>query len=317
MPSLESRLTACIAAVVGGVAVAALGLWQVPRPDTWFLLAVASVMILLGTVGILFFERAPQVSLWAALGTIGVLAVTVIPLIWVVVLAAGGDQTPATLFGGDLSGFASPLDDERFADLAANSAAAAGAATLLGLLIGGAVAYPLARGRMRGRRAARLFVWASLFIPVVALVGPWSVRLIDAGLLDTPFALVSSFLILTVPICAAGLLFVGDRVDARGFALAESEGATRWQRFRRVTVPTVGPGVLGVAALAFLAVWNDLLVSATVTVWQTETVGVWARSLADPSGQAGLLVVWLVPALAALFLVVRAADSILVQERSS
>lgn len=315
MQSLESRLTACVAAIVSGVGLAALAVFQIPRPDTWFVLAIASITILLGTVGVLFFERAPYASLWAGLGAVLVLSAGSIPLLWVVALSRGGSDIPATLFGGAHGGFASPFGEGRFGDLASNSAIAAVIATALGIVIGGAVAYPLSRGRMRGRTAARTFVWASVFVPVVALVGPWSVGLIDAGLLDSAFALATSSLILTVPICAAGLLFLGDRLDPSAARLAIAEGATPIQRFRKVTLPVVGPGVCGVAAVAFLAVWNDLVVAASVSVWETATVGMWVRTLPGPVEQSGLMLVWLAPAFLALVVAVRAADSVLDKER--
>lgn len=317
MQTLESRLAACAAAALAGVVVAGFGIWQVPRPDTWLFLGVASALILLGTLGVLFIERAPRLSLWAVLGAILTFALAAAPAWWVVTLATNPDETPQTLFQGDLSRFAVPFGEADFASLAWNSGLSAIGASAVGLVVGAAVAYPLAHGQLRGRRIARGFVWASLFVPVVALVGPWSFRLGDAGRLDTGLALGTSYLLLTVPISAAGLLFIADRTDGRGADLARAEGATGVQRFRYVTLPSVVPGVIGVAALSFLAVWNDLLIAATVTVWHTETVGVWVRTLPGPAEQSGLLIIWLIPAAVALIAAIRAADSVFTKEESA
>ena len=165
--------------------------------------------------------------------------------------------------------FLEAMADARFAAAGLHTAAFVGVSVSLELLAGLTVALVLDRpGRGRGVvRTAALLPWA-LPTVVVAIIwrfafeGPDSVAstlLRQTGLTAAPPVWFAGPLTAWVPIVLADvwrmtpfvailLLASLQQIDGALYEAARLEGATRWQVFRRITLPLIAPALL-VAAL--------------------------------------------------------------------
>lgn len=308
MQSLASRLASSAFAALVGLGVAVFAVVRVPRPDVWWWLAIATVLLAAAALIVLFVERIPRLSTWGLMGLAVVIAVGLVPFLWTVTLALdpGASARPSLLPASpDPDRIRRMLTSPEFGELAATSALVAGASALVALVVGVPLAYPLARRTFPGRRALRGLVWALLLLPVVVLVSPAAEGLRLVGRLDTVPGLIVVSLGLTVPFATWALMMLLDRVPWSLWRLATGEGATAPQRFLRLGLPLLGPRLLAVFAGSFLLVWNDLIAVAGVAVTQTRTMPLAMREADAVPGIALVSLVWFVPAVIALGVAVR------------
>lgn len=188
------------------------------------------------------------------------------------------------------------------------------------VLLGLPLAWLLARGRFRGRRALRAVLTVPLVLPPVvggvALLGGFG----RSGLLGGPLrealgvslpfttaAVVVAHTFVALPffvLAVEGTLRAqGERYDA----VAATLGARRWTTFRRVTLPLALPGVAAGAVLAWARSLGEF--GATITfagnfpgTTQTMPLLVYTRLQDDPSAAYGLSLVMLALSLAVLVL---------------
>lgn len=310
MQTVESRLWSCVFAVILGLAMATFGVLRVSPPDRWLWLGAATILLVLGSAGVLFAERAPRVSTWSVLWLIVLFVVGVVPLVWAFSLAVDPQLlSTGRLLPSDLGfdRFSRLLRSSEFRSLAWTSASAAVVSAVIATVAALLVAYPLARGEFRGRRIARGAVWVLFFVPVAVLVGPWSGQLTRIGGLDTGWGLVSGTLLISVPFATLALMLLFDRVPWRTFDLARIEGGSGRQAFWRLAPALVVPKVVAIFAGAFVLVWNDLVAAAVTTVASARTVPLTLRDAESASGVALVTLVWFLPALVALVIAASAA----------
>ncbi len=142
----------------------------------------------------------------------------------------------------------------------------AAASTLLATALGTALAWGLHHmdGRLRERWRRMLLV--PIFVPDIVLAAAlllffWLVRS-ALGLLEPGLAtMIPAHVTFQIPFVT---LVVGARLAGLDPALVEAArdlGASRWQAFRHVTLPLLGPGVLAAALLAFTLSLDDFVVS--------------------------------------------------------
>jgi multiple sugar transport system permease protein len=145
-----------------------------------------------------------------------------------------------------------------------NSLTVGVAASLMGLLLGAALAYGIAQfGVGRGK----LYSWIlslRMVHPVVIAI-PLFMVFRTLMLVDTWFGLSVAHLLITLPF--ATLLLVGffsdmprELIDA-----ARIDGLTHVGAFLRIALPLVAPGLVAVFIIAFLNSWNELMIANTLT----------------------------------------------------
>ena len=149
-----------------------------------------------------------------------------------------------------------------------NSTIVAGSVTLLSLAIGSTAAYALGRFRFRGKSFVLYLMLSMTIFPQIAILGAlytmfsgfhiaWFLHF--PKLYDTPWALIFSYLIFTLPFTIWVLTsfmraLPGDLEEA-----AYVDGATPLQVFWKVLLPLIAPGLVTTGLLAFIAAWNEYL----------------------------------------------------------
>ncbi|MFD0775552.1 ABC transporter permease [Streptomonospora algeriensis] len=150
------------------------------------------------------------------------------------------------------------------------------AATAVAVLLGVPLAWLLARAEFPGRRVARALVTVPLVIPPVVggvalllalgrrgLVGRHLDEWFGLTLPFTPAAVVIAQVFVAMPFLVISVEGALRGADRRYEEAAATLGASRAVVFRRVTLPSVGPGVLAGAVLAWARALGEF--GATIT----------------------------------------------------
>lgn len=192
------------------------------------------------------------------------------------------------------------------------SAITATSATVLCLVLGAPIALMLARGRSRGLWIVRSLVVLPLVLPPivggVALlsafgrttpVGDWLYGTLGWQLPFTTAAVVVAETFVAMPFV---VLTIEAALRTHGESLEEAAavlGASRWQRLRMVTAPTLAPAVIAAAVLGFARALGEF--GATVTfagsfpgTTQTLPLAIYGQFESDPQAAIAMSVLLLV-----------------------
>jgi multiple sugar transport system permease protein len=318
-PSVRSRLWASATSFALGFGVGNYGVLMISRPDQWLWIAVAVVLMLTGAAGVLFADTARPVSFWAILGVEVFTVFTVVPLLWTFTIATTAPGTTATtVLPQDVTwaAFGDALSSDVLRSAAGTSLLVALLTTLVSVPLAVPAAYALVRLPVRGRRLVYGFVVAVLLAPVLALAGPWADQLVDLGAYGSRLALVLPTLAVTLPL--ATWLSVTVVRDAPWTLLdaVRADGASRAQVLRLFAVPHLGPGVVTVALVVFVAACNDFALGAGLAPDRPSlplpaTLLVVSRQVDGSSAVAAAGLLWLLLPLALLLVLPRRINHLL------
>lgn len=150
-----------------------------------------------------------------------------------------------------------------------NSTVIATAVTLLTLVTSATAGYGFAKFQFRGRRALFGLVLVALMMPFQAVMIPLFVQVRALGWLD-------SYQGLIVPgaVSAFGIFMMRQFMTAVPDELLEAarlDGCSEWQVFNKIVLPLARGPLAALAALTFLASWNNFLYPLLVVQSQALT----------------------------------------------
>jgi multiple sugar transport system permease protein len=200
--------------------------------------------------------------LWGPLVLYG--AFTLMPFYSMVVLSLheGGQSTGAFSF------LPIPFTWRHFVDLVGgqgfgvyvrNSMVVALGTVVCGVPLAILTGYALSRYRFAGRQAFMLVLLMTQFIPAAMFIIPLFVIFKEIGLLNTLIGLVLVNTTFELPLAA---ILMRGFVGGIPFELEEAamvDGCGRFQSVIRIVLPLLAPGVVAVAAFAFVGAWNNFL----------------------------------------------------------
>ncbi len=178
---------------------------------------------------------------------------------------------PVWLFVPTLENYRQVLVDSNFFNYTLNSAIVAFFSTGLALLLGIPAAYSVARYRRNG---FALLILAARMAPGIAFLIPWFVLFVKVHLTDTYVALISTHLIVTLPIVLWMMIGFIEGVHEDIEAAALVDGCTVWGALFRVVVPLILPGIAASGILGFIFSWNNFLFSVVLAGETTKTLPV-------------------------------------------
>ncbi|MES0096834.1 carbohydrate ABC transporter permease [Mesorhizobium sp. M0019] len=146
-----------------------------------------------------------------------------------------------------------------------NSLFISSAVVVISLFLGVTAAYALARIRFRGRSALLLIILSVSMFPQLAVLAGLFELIRIFGLYNSPFALILSYMIFTLPFTVWVLTaFVRDLpIELEEAAILD--GATPWIIISRVFLPLMWPALATTGLLAFIGAWNEFLFALTFT----------------------------------------------------
>ena len=166
-----------------------------------------------------------------------------------------------------------------------NSLIVATASTVLTLLIGVPAAYAIANATRGPLRSAPVVVLALRALPPVILLIPLFLVFLEVGLLDTYLGLVLAFSTFNVPFTIWLLKGFFEDFPKEVQEAARLDGLSEFKSVVYIVLPMIRPALMVVAFFAFLASWNELMMSVTFTGQQTRTVTkLIASLLQSPTG---------------------------------
>ncbi|MGW1893641.1 carbohydrate ABC transporter permease [Streptomyces sp. NPDC002004] len=117
--------------------------------------------------------------------------------------------------------------------------------------------YALARLRYRGRRAATLVFLLAMLVPAESIVIAQFTTMRDLGLNNTLTAVVLPGCVAAMNVLLMRNAFLNLPYEVEEAAFVD--GATIWQRFVRIALPSVKGTLAVVAIFAFMGSWDDFL----------------------------------------------------------
>ena len=151
------------------------------------------------------------------------------------------------------------LSDTNFLTWTYNTLLVAGVTTLVSLVLGTMMAYPLARMSFPGSAVIAIGVAATYLVPQPLLFIPMSdiINKLDLG--NTLTAVMLTYPTLLIPFCAWLLMGYFKSVPRELEEAARIDGASRFQAMVRVVLPLCTPGLLSAGIFAFTLAQNEFL----------------------------------------------------------
>jgi len=195
--------------------------------------------------------------------------ISVFPFYYAIVTSL---KTGTALFGTDLwpkmpsfTNYLLVFSSGSFPRNLLNSLFISATVVVLSLLLGITAAYALARVAFRGRKVILFAILSVSMFPQLAVLAGLFELIRATHLINTPFALIFSYMIFTLPFTVWVLTtFVRDLpLEIEEAAIVD--GATPWNIIIKVFMPLMWPALVTTGLLAFIGAWNEFLFALTFT----------------------------------------------------
>jgi ABC-type glycerol-3-phosphate transport system permease component len=174
--------------------------------------------------------------------------------------------TVANYFG--LAGASLP-----FVSFFVNTAVSCLLTAIVCVVIATPAAYALSRARFRFRGTVGYTILAFRMMPMVVVLAPLYLLLLNAQLLDSGTGLVVGFTTFGLPFAVWMMKSFIDSVPIEVEEAAKVDGYPRWQILLKVVVPLIMPGILTTATFVFMEAWNNLIYPLTfITTLEKQTL---------------------------------------------
>jgi trehalose/maltose transport system permease protein len=174
----------------------------------------------------------------------------------------------ATYFPKDptLENYRYVFNDDRFLTSLRNSAVVSSLTSVFSLIIGSFAAYALGRLKFRGRTVILYIVLSMTMFPAISVLSGLYTIIKSAGLFGSPFALVLTYPIFTLPFTVWVMTSFFRGLPSEIEQAAIVDGASYFQIFWRILLPLTAPALVTTGLLAFVRSWNEYLFALNFTL---------------------------------------------------
>ncbi len=214
---------------------------------------------------------SPGLSTYVALACLVLLT----PIVIVCVLSFSGEgylRFPPSSFS--LKWFDIFFGDTRWRQSLVSSTLIALVACVIATTIGFLAAYALVRGEMRAKKLILSLMLAPIIVPTVITAIAMYFLTAKMGLVGNMLWIGFCHAVVALPIVLLILLAALQGVDVNLERAALSLGASRSRVFFKVVVPIALPGVMSAALFAFLASFDELVISLFLAGARAQTLPV-------------------------------------------
>lgn len=170
------------------------------------------------------------------------------------------------------------LNSDRFFVSLRNSAIVSGLTSFLSLVVGSFAAYALGRLRFKGRTILLYVVLSMTMFPAISILSGLYTIVKQFGLFGTPFALVFTYPVFTLPFTVWVLTSFFKGLPGEIEQAAIVDGASYLQTFWLILLPLTAPALVTTGLLSFVSSWNEYLFALNFTFTnpnaQTVTVAI-------------------------------------------
>jgi ABC-type glycerol-3-phosphate transport system permease component len=143
----------------------------------------------------------------------------------------------------------------------------------IAVIIATPAAYALSRARFRLRGATGYAILLFRMLPLVVMLAPLYLLLLNLHLLDSIGGLIIGFTTFGLPFAVWMMKSFIDAVPIEIEEAARVDGYPRWEILLRVVTPLVLPGILTTATFVFMEAWNNLIYPLTfMTTMEKQTL---------------------------------------------
>ncbi|APO79186.1 trehalose/maltose ABC transporter permease protein (plasmid) [Rhizobium etli 8C-3] len=133
------------------------------------------------------------------------------------------------------------------------------------LLLAITASFALARVNFRGRALLMLTILSVSMFPQIAVLAGLFELIRWIGIFNTPFALIFSYMIFTLPFTVWVLTTFMRDLPIEIEEAAIVDGASPWVIITQVFMPLMWPALVTTGLLAFITAWNEFLFALTFT----------------------------------------------------
>ena len=144
--------------------------------------------------------------------------------------------------------------------------------TAICVVIGVPAGRALGQYQFRGKALVELVILAPIIVPGIAVALGVQTVFIGLGLNNTVIGVVLVHLIPTLPYMVLVMSSVFAAYDPQAEDQARSLGASPFQVFHHVTLPTVLPGIIVGAMFTFLVSWGQYILTLTIGGGRVQTL---------------------------------------------
>jgi multiple sugar transport system permease protein len=194
-----------------------------------------------------------------------------IPAIWILFTSLKTEtelmRLPITIWPSapTLANYVRVFTDQPMPVFLLNSFVVSTLSTMLCVLVSAFAAYALVRLRMPVPGLILSGLLAVAMFPLISIMVPLFQVMRDLGLLNTWWALILPYAVLSMPVCTMVLIAFFQDIPADLENAAMIDGCTRMGALFRVVVPLSAPGVFTAAILAFVNAWDEFLLALTLS----------------------------------------------------
>ena len=178
---------------------------------------------------------------------------------------------PLFIFKPTWENFRKVFQQYNFFKYLINSFIIASAVTFISLIVGLPAAYSIARFK---QNTISIGILVARMTPFVSYLLPWYIIFRKFNLIDTYTALITTHLIITLPMIVWLMIAFFEGVPKELEEAALIDGCSRTEGFVRIVIPLVKNGIATSSILAFIFSWNQFLFSLILSGPRTRTVPV-------------------------------------------
>ncbi|WP_136688587.1 carbohydrate ABC transporter permease [Halorhabdus amylolytica] len=203
--------------------------------------------------------------------------VVLFPLYWLVSMSLKPAREaialpPKWLFVPIFSNYAELAQNGEFVYAFFNTVFMVSVSVIVVLLIGVPAAYVLSRYDIPRQRDVLVWILSSRMLPPIAVVIPFFVIFRKLNLFDTRIAMMFMYITINISLVVWVMKAFFDGIPETLEEAARVDGASRFQSFLRVILPSAKPGIFSVAIISFIFAWIELLFGLVLTNQTATTV---------------------------------------------
>ncbi len=138
-----------------------------------------------------------------------------------------------------------------------NSLFIGGLSTLLAVALGTMAAYAFARFRIKGKGDLLFFILSTRMMPAIVVVVPIYLMYRSLGLLNSQLGLIILYTVVNLSFSTYLLKGFFDDIPHEYDDAALLDGYSRFQAFRKISLPQALTGIAATAVFCFIAAWNE------------------------------------------------------------
>lgn len=215
--------------------------------------------------------RLPRPRVMVLLAGLVVVVNGFVPAIWIVLTSLKTEaellRLPITILPDTLTfqNYTRVFTDQPILTFMWNSVAVATLSTLLCVTVSALAAYALVRLRLPAPGLILSVLMAIAMFPLISLMVPLFQVMRTVGLLNTWWALVLPYAVLSMPVCTMVLISFFQDIPKDLESAAMIDGCSRLGALWHVVIPLTAPGVFTAGILAFVNAWDEFLLALTLS----------------------------------------------------